>query len=176
MFASAGYKYPRSGQHHLAHKIPEGLLLSPSSCSKPLQPTGMVAPSGGGCAPHLLFCGCPWFSLLRFAQADTAPPTNTYCLPVPWFEVPRHKICWAKLCRCQPATPGQVALRSLYPFNPRHQEPAERFQLSPENSIIFPGHPSWGGEGRRRPLRWLMLLSQADVSWLRLARAQRLCG
>lgn len=146
---------------------------APSHSSPPgwwLHPVGAVRPT---------LCSMAALGLARCAslkQIRRPPHTNTYCLPVPWFEVPWHKICWAKMCRCQPATPGQVALRSLYPFNPRHQEPAERFQLSPENSIIFPGHPSWGGEGRRRPLRWLMLLSQADVSWLRLARAQRLCG
>lgn len=140
------------------------------SCCEPLQPTRVVAPSCGGCVPHRLFCGCPWFCLLHFAQADAAPPKSTYCLPVSWSEVPWHKLCWD--CRgCQSHLGRRLLLTLSFQFEA--PGPPERFELSPENSIIFLGHPSWAREGAGPCSGWCC--PQEDVSWPRLARAQHLC-
>lgn len=120
---------------------------APSHSSPPrwwLHPVGAVRPTL--CTLAALGLACSLF----LKQVRHPPQAHTAC-QFPWSEVPWHKTCRA--CRaCQPHLGRWLCARSI-------QEPAERFQLSPENSIIFPGHPSWGGEGRRRPLRWLMLLS-----------------
>lgn len=133
-----------------------------ASCSKPLQPTRVVASSCGGRVPNPLFCGCPWFGLLSFAQADTAPPLAPTADQCPGLRFPDT--------RCViPQDPGRRFFHTRHPFN----SGATREDFSSALRRTFSLLPISPGAEKVQTLAVAAAAAFSDdVSWLKLAGAQ----